>query len=56
VLILKTEYLSCYFIDFDETNVVEFKIRCSFYTRASAENFPGGRRKATKKRSKISKK
>jgi len=29
VLILKAEYLQNYLVNFDETNVVEFRIRCT---------------------------
>jgi len=30
MLIFKTEYLETYLVNFDETSIVEFKIRCSF--------------------------
>jgi len=31
VLVLKMEYLENYLVNFDETNVVEFRIRCSLH-------------------------
>jgi len=31
LLILKTEYLKNYLVNINETNVVEFRIRCSFH-------------------------